>query len=620
MSKKKKRLLILGILLAVSLIAVALGWKYFPLNKVMKVSSGAEKEFANPQQIRAQAPNTLYFDFEVPAGKETPGGIVKGMAHSGQYSVKAYGQNSYSVAIERKAGEVGLQNLKAVAISAWVYVKPTKNDVTAALVFAASNELGVNVTWKAVTLREPLIPREKWFKISGYFDLSSITFKPDYKIQVYFWNNSRTDILIDDYFISFGGPVDRRGDSALVDLTRGTGFTPKFNYPPFPVTCLERQKEGKMVPAAEIGQNDRVVSGNFLPGGGDEILVVKGNSKADLWSWCADLKEFRKLALTVPQQLAGVGKITRIMKGKFVTGEAEQFIIAGEKGYLLCVIDPAGDPCKEANTNRPAIRILSKSDTPMQLLAAGDFNGDRIDELLAVRDNGSWRLFKFQAATAGGDWKIVAEDDQPVKEWVKGTYETGLSAGKFRPGNADQLLAVSRDKAGKSTWTLLRFNGTKLRWEPVYAVNRSASAGNAAALKNGSAATELYTGRTIGLDTLKPTDIFFPSVYPPSANPPSANPSSGHPPSVIRYSRSWRFDLKEIRFNDSTYQVLQNIDFRGFEASHNPKYYESLGIIPGNFTGFSGFFVSGKIAIERNYGPILPDFNDIYAFPKTASK
>lgn len=614
MSKKKKRLLILGILFTLSVIAVAIGWRYFPFNKVMKVSSSEEKEFTNPQQIRAQAPNTLYFDFEVLAGKETPGGFFKGLAHSGQYSVKAFGQNSYSVAIERKAGEVGLQNLKAVAISAWVYVKPTKNDVTAALVFAVSNELGVNVTWQAVALREPLVPREKWFKISGYFDLASITFKPDYKIQVYFWNNSRTDILVDDYFISFGGPVDRRGDSARVDLTRGTGFTPKFNYPPFPVTFLEKQNDGKMIPPAEIGQNDKMVSGSFLPGGGEEILVMKGNSKAYLWSWCADLKEFRKLALTVPQQLAGVGKITRIMKGKFITGEEDQFIIGGEKGYMLGVIDPAGDPCKEASASRPAIRILSKSETPMQLLAAGDFNGDRIDELLVVRDNGSWRLFRFQAATAGGDWKIVAEDDQPVKEWVKGNYETGLSAGKFRPGSTDQLLAVSKDKAGKSNWTLLRFNGGKLRWEPVYPATRGASANNSPA-NSASSGSGLYTGHTIGPDTLKPTDIFFASciLHPASC-------ISLHPASLLRYSRSWRFDLKEILFNDSTYQVLQNIDFTGFEASHNPKYYESLLLVPGNFTGGGGFFVSGRIAKERNYGPILPDFNDIYVFPKTASK
>jgi hypothetical protein len=369
-----------------------------------------------------------------------------------------------------------------------------------------------------------------------------------------------------------------------------------------------------MIPASEIDQNDKVVSGSFIPGGDDEILVLKGSTKANLWSWCSDLKEFRKISLSVPQALAAMGKVTRIMKGNFIPGEGDQFIICCEKGYLLAVIDPVGDPCKEANTSRPAIRILSKSDTPMQLLAAGDFNGDRIDELLAVRDNGTWRLFRFQAATAGGDWKIVAEDDQPVKEWVKGNYETGLSAGKFRPGNADQLLAVSKDKSGKSSWTLLRLNSGKLHWEPVYAANRTASVNNSPAASTPSPGSGLYTGHTVGPDTLKPTDIFFTSSI--------QHPASSilHPASLLRYSRSWRFDLKEIRFNDSTYQVLQNIDFRGFEASHNPKYYESLGIIPGNFTGFSGFFVSGKIAKERNYGSILPDFNDIYAFPKTASK
>jgi hypothetical protein len=135
MKKQTKRLVLLALLIVISLLVAALGWKYLPFNKVMKVSGSTDKEFANPEQIHGQAPNTLYFDFEIAAGKETPNGFVKGLAHSGLYSVKAFGQNSYSTAIERKVGEVGLQNLKAVAVSAWVYVKPTKNDVTGSLVF-----------------------------------------------------------------------------------------------------------------------------------------------------------------------------------------------------------------------------------------------------------------------------------------------------------------------------------------------------------------------------------------------------------------------------------------------------------------------------------------------------
>jgi hypothetical protein len=600
MTRKRKQLLIAGILLVLSLVAVAAGWRYLPFNKLLKVSGSPEEAFTNPQQIREQPPNTLYFDFEVPHGKETPAGFYQGIAHSGLYAVKAFGQNSYSVAIERKASEIGIPNLKSVAVSAWVYVKPTKNDVTAALVLAVSNELGVNVSWQAVALREPLVPREKWFKISGNFDLSSVKFSPDYKIQVYFWNNSRTDILVDDYFISFGGAPERHGDSTRVDLTGGNGFHPEFNRPPYPIRFLEKQPASKMIPPADIGPEDKVISGNFLPDGSEELLILKGNTKADLWSWCTGNNEFRKISLSLPQTMATVGKIDRIHKGRFIVGETDQFIVVGDKGYLLCAIDRAADPCKEEKPVAAAVKVLSHTKEIVHLLVSGDFNGDRNTGLLTVSGNGTWKISRFQPAPGGGDWKILTTGSTPVKEWVRGDYETALTAGRFRSGSIDHLLAVSKDKKGLSAWTLLRLNPGTLRWEPVYRERGGLRAEN----------SDLYTGYTIGPDTLKPDDLFFTSVC----------PSNAQPPAVFRYSRDWRFDLKEIRFNDSTYQVLQNIDFRGFTGSQNPKYYESLLMLPGNFNGQPGFLVSGKIAKERNYGKILPDFTDIYVFPKTPSK
>ena len=115
-----------------------------------------------------------------------PGGIEKGNAHSGQYSAKAFGKNSFAPAILRKAGELGLENLKAMALSAWVYVKPGSGEVNGAFVFAATNPLGVHVCWKGVSLKDPGVPRGKWFKISGFFDLSEVKFKADTRLEFYF--------------------------------------------------------------------------------------------------------------------------------------------------------------------------------------------------------------------------------------------------------------------------------------------------------------------------------------------------------------------------------------------------------------------------------------------------
>jgi len=300
MNKKNKRLLLFSLLLLFSVIVLALGLKYFPFTKVIKMPAGSEKEFVTPGKISNLSPHTLYYDFEVEPGKDMPGGFHKGLAHSGQYAVKAFGQNSFSVVVERTAGEIGIENLKAVALSAWIYVFPTNKEVKGSLVFTASNEAGVNVCWQGRGVVEPEVPRGKWFKISTYIDLTSVSFKPGYKLQVYFWNNSSTDILIDDYFIAFGGAVDRRGDSARVDMTRPAGFIPKFNYPPFPVSVLEREQVGKTINPGEVDQDDFVIVGDFFNTGNDALFVIRKDGRAATYVFCREKIEFRKIKLNNP--------------------------------------------------------------------------------------------------------------------------------------------------------------------------------------------------------------------------------------------------------------------------------------------------------------------------------
>jgi hypothetical protein len=242
MKRTQKRIAILTVSIILLIIAVMAGIRYLPLNMILRISSSPETEFVSSTRISQQAPNSLFFDFEVDPNTGNKDGLRQGIAHSGQFAAKAFGKNSYSISINRTAGEVGLDNLKAVGLSAWVYIFPTEKEIQGAYVFSVNNDLGVNICWKSVSVSGNDLPKEKWFKISGLFDLSDIKWKPEYKIQVYFWNNSSSDILVDDYFIVFGGPKERRGDSALVDMTREQPFVPRFNYAPFPFFYFEKQE------------------------------------------------------------------------------------------------------------------------------------------------------------------------------------------------------------------------------------------------------------------------------------------------------------------------------------------------------------------------------------------
>ena len=97
---------------------------------------------------------------------------------------------------------------------------------------------------------------------------------------------------------------------------------------------------------------------------------------------------------------------------------------------------------------------------------------------------------------------------------------------------------------------------------------------------------------------------------------------------VFRYNRDWRYDLKEIRFNDSTFQVIANMDFSGYEKDYNPKYYEILRLVPAMLVspGLTSFLVIGKNCKNKDPKekecrefinlPVLPEIIQVFSLQK----
>jgi hypothetical protein len=591
MNREKKRFFVFGLIFLLSVVVLAVGWKYFPFAKVVQMATGSKKTADAPQKVQQLSPNTLYNDFEIPPGKDVPGGYHKGQAHSGQYSVKAFGANSFSVAMEHTVREVGVENMKAVAMSAWIYVFPTKSEVKGNLVFTASDKDGKSICWQGLLLAEPEVPKGKWFKISSYFDLSAVRFYPDCKFQVYFWNNSSTDILIDDYFLSFGGETGRRGDSARVDMTKPAGFVAKFNYPPFPVSLLENEPLKISVPPAEIDRSDFILAGNFFNTGNDGLMVIRKDGRMSSWAFCPEKREFKKVILSNPNACASIGQVKQILKGKYLSAAADQLIVIGNKGWMIVSINLPENSCTTAGSLQSGCSVLWKSESPPADLVAGDFNGDQKAEILEIAVNGSWKVLSFVANDkTSGSWKeLYADKNSPVNEWDRNLQVTGIFAGRFLQGfTSEVLLTVTRKKSdGTYAWSLRRLNTTAGKWDPVFGEKQG------------------HLGKTIGLDTLKPEDNFF-SV-----------PAGGNRMAIYRYNRDWRFDMKEIRFNDSTFSILAGVDFHGFPKDQNPKYYEFLSLIPGKFLNqpAGSFLAVGHIAKVRRYQAILPDFVQLYSLP-----
>jgi len=626
MQKKKKKILILGFILLGSVIVLGLGLKYIPFNKIISIRSSSETVTVCPEQTLGQAPNSFLVDFELTPGMKIPDRLYKGIAHSGIYSCKVFGNDSYSIPFIRNAGDIGMENLQTVGWSTWVYIFPTEKEINSSFFFAVYNEPGVNVIWKGISLSGPGIPRGKWFKISSVADLSGVSFKPDHQLKIYFWNRSKTNILVDDFHIVFGRDSERFGDSTRVDLTTKTPFAPKFNFPPFRTAFLEKEdihnqntaflindhgvKEGKINP------DQIIIGGNFLNNalGLDAILVMKKNGTPEIFSFCPEEGRFMKVQIELPREAIPYFSARFVDKGTFLQNGYEQIFIESEKGFMLGQFEPVKEVCSQGNNLKTIFKVLWKSgswetnhgqNTGKQIFYSGDFNGDQQTEILLVPGNGTWKLLRF-IAKPDGNWKTIAEgNSDETANWNNNEAEFKISVGRFIAGlNHDVLLTVMKNKKpGEQKFSLIRFNSVHLKFDPIFP------------------ARQTHYGKTIGLDTLQIADILF-----------VGNFNGNREKEIFRYNRDWRFDLKQIRFNDTTFQILQNIDFAGFSKDHNPKYYEVLSLIPGKFinSAVTSLLVigrnckneksDGKECLEYQNKSVLPDVISIYSMKHPVNK
>lgn len=614
MQKKQKRILLFSAILVVLVAAAAISALYIPFNKILKISGTKESAFVNPQHISTSVPNTLYFDFEVDPKSGNTGTLYKGIAHSGHYSTKTFGKNSFSFAVERKAGDIGLDNLGAVAMSAWVYVFPGKNEPNGTFVFTASND-NINVAWKGINVNGNDVPRGKWFKISGMFDLADVRFKPDYKLVFYFWNNSSTDILVDDFYIVFGGPKPRKGDSTLADLSHGVPFTPKFNFPPYPFHLFEKEEIGNgtssflinngKVREGDISPYDRIFSGHFISEnrGTEDLLVISKEGKAELFTFCSNNKEFRKITTDIPRDLQPFFQAPQILAGCFSGAGTRQIVFSGPKGVLIGEFEKVRDAC--SGSARASFKALLK--IPFDPFAPGnthlvaaDLDGNNISEILAVSEKGSWKVFRFEKGKTSS-LLLLASGEDPLKLWNGLKTEVGITPGRFlQKYPQEQLLTVSMGKSKHGySWSILRYDATNRSF--ISCFNE---------IQN-------HLGKTIGPDTLKPSDEFLTGTFDKSGKV-----------KVFRYNRDWRYDLKEIRFSDTTFQVIANIDFAGYEKDYNPKYHEILRLVPILVTpGLTSLLVIGKNCKTRDPKdkecreftdfPGLPGTIQVYGFRNT---
>ena len=284
-----------------------------------------------------------------------------------------------------------------------------------------------------------------------------------------------------------------------------------------------------------------------------------------------------------------------ILTANFTGQPVSEVLLIGKEKTIIGRFDHLKDACTSSSNLKTTFKIVSDPSstflcrlfTEEATWITGDFNGDNRSEILVLPGDGSWKLFGFSGTGADqGSWQQVAESKNTgIACWDKRSFKFSVNCGKFLPGTNADVMLTAGIKNNIPDYSIYRFDQSLKQFVPCFKTTKD------------------NWGRTTGLDTIKPDNRFFTGKF-----------LGGPGIEVLRYNREWRYDLKQIRFGDSTFRILANVEFKGYDGDHNPKYYEMLRILPGNFIDSKK---TTLMIIGRNKSKsvvrILPDVLQVYS-------
>lgn len=128
-----------------------------------------------------------------------PANVVKGIAHSGNYSCKLDTANIYSFGFNTLLGDALTQMPKKINVSLWVY--SLISNPASSLVVEINNN-GQQIFWKNADFKTTVSKTKDWTEIKASFDLPT-NLNPKDELKIYVWNPKKQELYVDDFNISF---------------------------------------------------------------------------------------------------------------------------------------------------------------------------------------------------------------------------------------------------------------------------------------------------------------------------------------------------------------------------------------------------------------------------------
>lgn len=565
-------------------------------------------ESPEAQQPGPEFTSNFLYDFEKPDSilLRQSTYIREGKAHSGKMAFDLSGAEEYGPIITRQAGTVSLQPVKRINMSIWVY--PSGENASIDLVVALFNDANEKFFIQSKKTGAKLLPKEQWTKVNATIGLPAGGAAPDDVIQVLARNRGRTQLLFDDFEIVYDAMQDAPGEASALtpEATGGQGFVPQRNTPPFPVLYLQKQQIGNSDSpflvnsggsvAGDLTPGDEFLSGNFNGNaeGLDQLIAVK-ESEVALYSYCSNKKQFiQAWKSNNSSDLELFGASAEKLSGDFDgRGPDEVLCISRKNKTARLASFTGGNNCLPA-TGMPLWTVEEKKEQPFgnwsismdDMYITGDFNGDGRTELLAVNaKSGNWILLRHSDAKA---WEVVAESS-PANRFGPSYFssKTGKQVcGRFLPGKSSDVLYVSATDGSATAYAMLTFDPVRKQFDQTLIAAGSSHA------------------------------LFF-----RKGNTTLAGNFGGAPAQeLLNLDTRWRFGLELIRADASGLTIAGTIDFKGYPADHNPKYYEFVKVVAGHFTGRekTALLVIMRNCADRNFsGDACRQYEDLDYLPNS---
>lgn len=510
------------------------------------------------------------------------GFVSKDKALSGKFSCKLSKDIEFGISASKLVKDIPtFNNLKNISVKFNAFFE--KENPDALYVLSINDANGKNIFWDGKPI--PFSETNDWSEAIVDFVVPSEFLTAENQIGVYPWNRNKKTFYLDDITIDYVGTAIYRGGSEnqsensnlFLDFETESGLSTADNVKE--TTAHSGKRACDMSGGKEYGPTinkkfsalgssfPKIVSLSMwvypLADNPNTVLVVSvTNSKNETVFWegkSTENKSFPKNKWTkinalfkLPIEKFNVEDVLGISvwnKGKTDVIVDDIEIVSGESAERRgkeSKVDPIAIYEKRfvAEKNKPPFQTIyfEKQETGKELsdfasddfFIAGNFNNDvnGIDEILCIGKN-KQAMYAYDLSIKA--FKKIWENKNAADQlWDKDNFYLGSS---IRNGKTS-IIVQSKNK---STSHVLNFDGKN--WNRIEEQKAFPT----------PASTNLISE-------------YFGSF-------------TGNKNQTLKLDRSWRFDLKLIENN----VILGTVDFKGYPNDYNPKYYEFVKLIPGNF-------------------------------------